>query len=146
MRWRLKRRLKYSTNNCLKFPYPEKALLLDALQEVEVTVSGETLPEASLPDVSVDDVKTRNVQLYVQGSWHQVDVYDRSDLPEGYKSFGPLLLTDQNSTHFIEPGWHLEVLASGALFLKNESTKKQFRKRRLTPEIKKTAAIRPSDA
>lgn len=108
------------------FIYPEKALLLDALQ-VEVTVPGETLPEATLPDVSADDVKTRSaIQLYVQGSWHQVDVYDRSDLPEGYKGFGPLLLTDQNSTHFIEPGWHLEVLASGALVLEKQASDAQL--------------------
>ncbi len=123
------------------FIYPEKSLLLDALQ-VEVTVSGETLPEASLPDVSVDDVKMRTaIQLYVQGSWHQVDVYDRSDLPEGYKGFGPLLLTDQNSTHFIEPGWHLEVLASGALVLEKRINEKAVQEEAINaPEIKKTAA------
>ena len=109
------------------FIYPEKALLLDALQ-VEVTVPGETLPEATLPNVSADNVKTRSViQLYVQGSWHKVNVYDRSDLPEGYTGKGPLLLTDQNSTHFIEPGWYLEVLASGALVLEKRASDAQVK-------------------
>ena len=103
------------------FIYPEKSVLLDALQ-VEVTVAGAILPEADLPKVSASDTEARSTtRLYAQGRWHEVDVYDRAELPEGFIATGPLLLTDQNSTHVIEPGWQLNVLASGALVLERQS-------------------------
>ena len=35
---------------------------------------------------------------------------------------GPLLLTDKNSTHIVEPGWRCQVLRSGALLLVKEKT------------------------
>ncbi|MEK9712650.1 MAG: hydantoinase B/oxoprolinase family protein [Thalassolituus sp.] len=99
------------------FIYSEKNIVLDALQ-LEVVKAGAEPPEAVLPDIAEESVTHTGVsKIYLNNDWLDVDVYDRASLPAGFSRLGPLLLTDNNSTHLIEPGWSLRVLDSGALLL-----------------------------
>lgn len=99
------------------FIYPDKTILLDALQ-LEVVSAGAEPPASALPELAPEDVETTGeTRLFVSGQWQSVPVYDRAGLPAGFAATGPMLLTDQNSTHVVEPGWSLTVLPSGALLL-----------------------------
>ena len=118
------------------FCYPDKAILVDAIQLEIVTVAVK-LP--SPEQYQQDDVIEMNdavgaaqlgtVKIYCAHSssiaannslaiaWHDVTVLNRQYLTEGQSLKGPLLLTDANSTLWIEAGWQVDRLASGALLI-----------------------------
>jgi 5-oxoprolinase (ATP-hydrolysing) len=114
------------------FIYPNKNIVVDALQ-LEVVAGGAHLPTLAAPELSTASRKTAsrnsesNTPQDTADLWfnHQkvsVNVYDRATLPCGAEMQGPLLLTDKNSTHIVEPGWCCQVLSSGALLLVKEKT------------------------
>lgn len=47
--------------------------------------------------------------VYAGGSWHPTPLYARATLPAGWQSTGPLIITDPDTTVFVEPGLTLEV-------------------------------------
>lgn len=101
------------------FVHSAKTIFLDALQ-LEVVVSGVQLPELSPSNSGLPNEPKEKAQMCFHGESITVPVYDRAVLPRGFTAVGPLLLTDKNSTHVIEPGWHCNVLSSGALLLEKQ--------------------------
>lgn len=106
------------------FMHAAKRIWLDALQ-LEMVVGGAQLPEISVPAFELEQSPEETAQMCFNGEYIPVAVYDRAKLPSGFTATGPLLLTDKNSTHIIEPGWRCNVLSSGALLLKKEKNKER---------------------
>ena len=117
------------------FCYPEKELLVDALQ-LEVVVSSGELPSAQqyspsqtavtdkprATDVKIYCLKQPNLKDQLSTSvsaidWHKVTLLNRQTLVPQQRIKGPLLLTDANSTLWIEDGWQVGCLPSGALLI-----------------------------
>ncbi|MAD44975.1 MAG: 5-oxoprolinase [Oceanospirillaceae bacterium] len=95
----------------------DKSLLLDAVQ-LEVISGGQPVPDIPAAENQAGDEQALpSANLYLCGEWQQVPVYPRTQLGINESYPGPLLITDNNSTIVVEPGWHLRVLTSGALLL-----------------------------
>ena len=91
-----------------------KAIYLDAIQ-LEAISGGRAVPAMPLPPQS--RAAGRRIAMYVAGVWQKVPLLQREKLAAGFQQHGPLLITDANSTIVVEPGWHVQVLGSGALRL-----------------------------
>ncbi|MAQ99005.1 MAG: 5-oxoprolinase [Oceanospirillaceae bacterium] len=96
------------------FVHPHKPLLLDALQ-LEIVSPGTEAPPATLP-AETRCTEHETVPVFF-ADWQETPVIQRHELAAGFSAHGPLLISDDSSTHLIEPGWRLEVLNSGALLL-----------------------------
>ena len=98
--------------------------LLDGVEPVIVnvrtSVTGRTgftslarftrLPTASPPPPGVR-------RVYYGGQWHDAQLIDRHVLPEGRIVAGPAVLTQADSTTFIEPGFQAVVHATGNIII-----------------------------
>lgn len=52
-------------------------------------------------------------QIYVDGAWHEAEIYERLLLPVGTRIEGPAILEQPDATIFVEPGFVGEVDAVG---------------------------------
>ncbi|HJP20462.1 MAG: hydantoinase/oxoprolinase family protein [Alphaproteobacteria bacterium] len=73
---------------------------------------------AKLPDVSA---APEPCQIYCAGAWQPAERYRRFDLAAGTQVTGPALLTQDDSTVFVAPGFKASVQASGNLLLEAQT-------------------------
>ena len=59
------------------------------------------------------------ISLWTGGAEHQAPVYDRECLRPGDRIEGPALIREAIATTVVEPGWRLEIGASGELLLQH---------------------------
>jgi 5-oxoprolinase (ATP-hydrolysing) len=69
----------------------------------------------ALPDESAPPAE--RVTLWTNAAQHEVPLYLREDLAEGFTAPGPLLVVDDVSTTVVEPGWQVRVDGFGNLVL-----------------------------
>lgn len=86
--------------------YPERRA---EIVNARVRVSAQTL--ARLPAPKLPTGKPRAEK------WKGVPVYERDDLPAGFKLRGPGIVTELSSCLWLAKGWKLEVKKSGAMLL-----------------------------
>ena len=60
--------------------------------------------------------------MSIEGVPADVPVYDRATLGAGDRFAGPAVVSQLDATTLVHAGWHVEVQASGALIMSNEST------------------------
>ena len=56
-------------------------------------------------------------RTYVEGSWREVPVYERTQFTPGDRIVGPAIVAEDISTTVIDPGWRADVLSEGELLL-----------------------------
>jgi N-methylhydantoinase A len=66
---------------------------------------------------SVDKARRGSRRVYVDGGWHEAQVYERLDLPAGARIDGPALLEQPDATIFVEPDLVGEVDRFGNFIL-----------------------------
>jgi N-methylhydantoinase A len=64
-----------------------------------------------------DDARTGEVSAYVEGAWRSVPVYDRARLGVGARVSGPAILTQVDTTTWLLPDQHGEVVGFGAMLV-----------------------------
>jgi len=52
---------------------------------------------------SLDDALTDTRKIWIEGAWHETDVYNRLEIPEGAVVPGPALLEQPDTTIFVDP-------------------------------------------
>jgi N-methylhydantoinase A len=60
-------------------------------------------------------------EIFIDGARRDAAVYQRHELPAGYRVSGPALLLQADATTLIEPGFQATVHESGSIFIRNES-------------------------
>ncbi len=60
--------------------------------------------------------------MSIEGVPADVPVYDRATLGAGDRFAGPAVVSQLDATTLVHAGWHVEVQASGALIMSNETT------------------------
>lgn len=60
--------------------------------------------------------------MRIEGVPADVPVYDRATLGAGDRFAGPAVVSQLDATTLVHAGWHVEVQASGALIMSNETT------------------------
>ena len=50
-------------------------------------------------------------------------IYDNSALAHGTQITGPAVVTTPHTTYLVEPGWHMEVAAQGAVWFMRDAGK-----------------------
>jgi 5-oxoprolinase (ATP-hydrolysing) len=105
----------------------DAALVVESL-ELEAVVAGpDDAPFAAppfgdfqgsppAPQGRVKPIGRRDV--WCADQWRNIPVYDRALLPAGFRVTGPALIVETNATTVVEPGWRLEMHATGTMLLK----------------------------
>ena len=57
------------------------------------------------------------VPMYSGGLWHDTPLFDRTALQPGARIHGPAIITEQNGTNIVEPGWQAAITDAGHLML-----------------------------
>jgi N-methylhydantoinase A/acetone carboxylase, beta subunit len=52
---------------------------------------------------------TAHRRAYISGSWDEVPVYRREELPKGFRVEGPAIIEEYSSTIVVPRGWRGEV-------------------------------------
>lgn len=100
------------------FLQPDKALIVDAIS-VEALLQS-TAPQEQLTAAEQwrDIPVTATVRFFSKQAWHQAALIERSRLQAGDVINGPAILTENNATTVIEPGWQAEVSERQHLLLR----------------------------
>ncbi len=98
------------------FLMPDRQIVIEALS-VEAIGAMET-PEPELARVpTAAGASAAQTRLYAGGSWHAAPVFRRDDLGVAQIVVGPAILTEQNATTVVEPGWRARVTPQKHLVL-----------------------------
>ena len=96
----------------------DKTVVVEA---VSVEVLGEAdapgRESAGVPPSGADLTPAARVQMFVEGSWTPVDLYQRDGLRAGDEITGPAIIAEENATTVVEPGWRASVNELGHLVL-----------------------------
>jgi len=92
------------------FIAPERSLFIEALS-VEVVGLTETDidPVSDMPQESGEASPVSNVEMYVDGAWRQVPLYDRDQMRPGQEVTGPAIIVETTGTIVIEDGWRVTL-------------------------------------
>lgn len=97
------------------FRYEDRPLVVESLV-VEVSVAGDgivrSIESCGTPPRAID-----TVAMWSRDQEWETPVHDRTALRCGQVIKGPALIRESIATTVIEPGWHAEVLESGALMM-----------------------------
>ena len=99
------------------FLMPEKRLVVEAVtvEVAAVAEHGDRLPE--LPAAATPAAPSDRVRLFEAGAWQDVGLFEREALRRGHRVTGPALVTEDNATTVVEPGWEASVDRLGNLVL-----------------------------
>jgi len=84
---------------------------------LELTWPGEPLQTLAPPVASSAGVASGQVQVFIQGSWQQVPLWRREQLPVDQSLRGPALVAEPTGTTLLLPGWQARLLSAGELLL-----------------------------
>lgn len=62
-------------------------------------------------------IPLRQTKVFSQGKWHEAKIYQRDQLPVGFKLNGVAIIIEANATTVIEPDWQAEITKNGDLLL-----------------------------
>ena len=94
-----------------------KAMVVEAVS-VEAILSGDAPTETRHPLHEARAVPTREVvRMYCGGQWHDAALVVRGDMRAGDVVPGPAIITEQNATTVIEPGWQANLTVLDHLVL-----------------------------
>ncbi len=118
------------------FVQAEKPLIIEAVA-VQAEGGGAEMPERPIADTQgqggpAAPQPLEQTDLYVNGAWRKVPLFDRAQLRPGHEIAGPAIIIEPNSQIVVDPGWRASLNAYGHLLL--ECTQSS------TPGISKPAA------
>ncbi|WP_067733582.1 hydantoinase B/oxoprolinase family protein [Novosphingobium naphthalenivorans] len=93
-----------------------EALIAETLR-VEAIAGGHSGGGATLALPPESAGPAEQVTIWTDGAGHDVPLYLREGLAEGFAAEGPLLVVDDVSTTVVEPGWAMRVDGTGNLVL-----------------------------
>jgi 5-oxoprolinase (ATP-hydrolysing) len=99
------------------FLMPERALVIEAVSVEAVGSSAGVTETAAAISASEEAAAVARAQMYSNGAWHEVPVYQRETLAPGHNITGPAIIAEANATTVIEPGWQAEVTTRHDLLL-----------------------------
>jgi len=99
------------------FLMPERALIVEAVSVEAIGNAGYATPETAVAATNHAATAPTQVQMYSDGRWQQVPVYDRTTLAPGQRLHGPAIITDASATTVIELEWQADVAAQSQLLL-----------------------------
>lgn len=88
------------------------------VEALSVEATGRTEP----PDLSVLGTTTargpaRTVRLHTGGSWREVPLHRREELPPGERVTGPAIITEASATTVVDAGWGAAMTGDGHLVM-----------------------------
>jgi len=102
------------------FLMSDKPIMVEAVS-VEVTAVDQVRSSIT---VSTASYEKKAVQMFVAGSWRQVDLHQRAALGAGGAIDGPAIIAEDLATTVVEPGWRAQVRANGDLVLARTEPRK----------------------
>ena len=104
------------------FAAPPGKLQIDALRlSAEGMADAPTMTGA--PDVAAMQPTPREASLFIDGAWQTAAIHRRDELPAGSELIGPAIVTEDNATTVVDPGWRLTVDEAGRLHLNRHRTR-----------------------
>ncbi|MCJ2180511.1 hydantoinase B/oxoprolinase family protein [Novosphingobium album (ex Hu et al. 2023)] len=104
-----------------RFGFGAGETLIAETLRVEAIAGGHTGGGATLALPQESRLPAEQVAIWTDGASHEVPLYLREGLAEGFTAEGPLLVVDDVSTTVVEPGWAVRVDAIGNLVLTREA-------------------------
>ena len=75
-----------------------------------------TLP----PTLKSSSPRSKKRTIYLQGTAHPCQFWDRLSLPPGFETVGPAIIQEESSATLVPPGWTCRTLEDGTLYLQEE--------------------------
>jgi 5-oxoprolinase (ATP-hydrolysing) len=94
----------------------DKILVIATLTAEVVEVKSPEKP--AFIESAASPVEMARVSLFSANQWHSAPVFQRQQLPAGYKIAGPAIVIEATGTNIVEPGWEA-VVSDGVAFLGN---------------------------
>jgi 5-oxoprolinase (ATP-hydrolysing) len=101
------------------FLMPDKRIVVEAVS-VEVLAEAEAMEDGDTgrrPPRGEAPAPTARVEVFVAGTWTEVDLYRREAIGAADVIDGPAIITETNATTVVEPGWQATVNELGHLLL-----------------------------
>ncbi|MDI3539344.1 MAG: hypothetical protein PWQ52_467 [Methanolobus sp.] len=99
------------------FIMQDRELVVEAIS-VEIIGSGEDMQEKDiLPLTGGQDETIGHTLMYTSGQFHKTPVIRRNSLRTEDGIYGPAIITEENTTIVIEPGWKAELTRNNCLIL-----------------------------
>ncbi len=114
---RMRRAFEVAYRARFSFLMPERPLVLEMLS-VEAVGKGEALrsPPAS-PTASGPAEPAEMLSAFMADAWRETPVFERDALLPGHCIIGPAIISEQNATTVVEPGWRATLTAHNHLVL-----------------------------
>ncbi|MFD0419211.1 hydantoinase B/oxoprolinase family protein [Streptomyces sp. NPDC127108] len=88
------------------------------VEALSVEATGRTEPPAlSVLGTSTARGTTRTVRLHTGGSWREVPLHRREELPAGERVTGPAIITEASATTVVDEGWGAAMTDDGHLVM-----------------------------
>ncbi|MBH0114684.1 hydantoinase B/oxoprolinase family protein [Novosphingobium sp. YJ-S2-02] len=101
---------------------PGEQLVAETLR-VEAVAASDAAAGATLALPGTSGPAAETLRVWTGGAAHEVPLYLRADLAEGFEATGPLLVVDDVSTTVVEPGWRVRVDHVGNLVLRRSAAR-----------------------
>jgi 5-oxoprolinase (ATP-hydrolysing) len=98
------------------FLMPDRGVVIEALS-VEAIGKMDAVEAVDTPAPSTPAAALASARMYTQGRWYDAPVFERAALSRAQQIDGPAIITEQNGTTVVEPGWRATVTAQNALLL-----------------------------
>ncbi|TGC08931.1 hydantoinase B/oxoprolinase family protein [Methanolobus halotolerans] len=99
------------------FTMEDKELIVEAIS-VEIVGSGENVLENNvLPPGNGNHEAIVSTRMYTCNQFHKTPIIKRENLKPGTEVHGPAIITEENTTVVIEPGWKAELTSTNCLIL-----------------------------
>ena len=106
------------------FVSPDREIIIDMVS-VEATGGGSGTVAPMVPEG--DGAPLAEIEMYAEGSWRDVAMYDRDRLDTGTVVSGPAVIKEKTGTNVVEPGWQARVDGLGNLILERVEEKARER-------------------
>ena len=106
------------------FVSPDREIIIDMVS-VEATGGGSGTVAPMVPEG--DGAPLAKIEMYAEGSWRDVAMYDRDRLDTGTVVSGPAVIKEKTGTNVVEPGWQARVDGLGNLILERVEEKARER-------------------
>ncbi|MDF1855926.1 hydantoinase B/oxoprolinase family protein [Pseudooceanicola sp.] len=97
------------------FAAPDRPLLIEMLAVEAIGATDDAI--APVPTGSDDPMDSGRIPVVMDGTAHQVPLYERESLAAGAEITGPAIITEATGTNAIEPGWSARIDTVGNLIL-----------------------------
>ncbi|WP_125264572.1 hydantoinase B/oxoprolinase family protein [Streptomyces alboflavus] len=88
------------------------------VEALSVEATGRTdPPDLSLLGPTTAHGSTRTVRLHTGGSWREVPLHRREELPPGERVAGPAIITESSATTVVDEGWGAAMTDDGHLVM-----------------------------